>query len=74
MLLAGMRRRAVLVGGDVFGVAAGRRRDHAVAGLEALHRAAHRLDLAGAFEPEPRADAADAAVLMAHGDAAGRRG
>ena len=64
----------MLVGGDVFGVAAGRRRHHAVAGLEALHRAADRLDLAGAFEPEPRADAADPAVLVAHGDAAGRRG
>jgi len=50
----------MLVGGDVFGIAAGRRRHHTVAGFEALHRRTDRLDLAGAFEPEPRADEVEA--------------
>ena len=56
------------VGDGIFGKAARRRAHDAVAGLEVLDLAADRLDLAGAFQPDPRADAADAAVLDAGGD------
>lgn len=41
---------------------------HAVAGPDAWHLAADRLDFAGTLQAEPGADAADTAVLMAQGD------
>ena len=60
------------VGGDKFGKAARRRAHDTVAGFEAmyvsLHLAADSLDLAGAFQAKPGADAADAAMLVARGD------
>ncbi len=56
------------IGDDIFGKAAGRRRHHPVAGLDALDIAADRFHLAGTFKTKPRADAADGAVLMAGGD------
>src|SRR3984885_14487467 len=56
------------VGSDKLGEAAWRRAHDAVAGLDALHLGADRLDLAGTFQAKARADAADAAVLVARGD------
>src|SRR5262249_51309149 len=57
------------VGDGVFGITARRRGHHPVARLEVLHLAPDRFDLARTFEPEPRADAADPAVLLAGRDA-----
>jgi hypothetical protein len=51
------------VGHDILRVAARRRAHHAVARLDGGHRAADRLDLAGAFQAEPRPHTADAAML-----------
>jgi hypothetical protein len=53
------------IGQDIFRKAAGGRGHNAVPRLDPLHVTADRLDLACAFQAEPRADAADAAVLMA---------
>ena len=53
------------IGHHIFRKAAGGRGHNAVAGLDPLHFTANRLDLARALQAEPRADAADAAVLMA---------
>src|SRR4029077_9158059 len=49
----------------IFGNAARRRRHDAVARLEAGDLAADRLNIARAFEPDPRADAADTAMPIA---------
>ena len=56
------------IGGHIFGKPARRRGHDPVAGLDAGNLAADRLDLAGAFQPQPGADAADGTVLMTHGD------
>jgi hypothetical protein len=56
------------IGHDIFGKAAGGRGHNAVPGLDPLHFTADRLDFACALQAEPRADAADAAVLVAQGD------
>ena len=56
------------VSSDELGEAARRRAHDTVAGLDALHLGADRLDLAGTFQAKARADAADAAVLVARGD------
>ena len=63
-VVGGDAMQAHVIGDDVFRMRAGRRAHHAIAGLEALDLAADRLDLAGAFEADPRALAADRAVLM----------
>ena len=56
------------VGSDELGEAARRRAHDAVAGLDALHLGADGLDFAGTFQAKARADAADAAVLVARRD------
>ena len=56
------------VGDGVFGEAAGGRAHHAIARLEVLDVAAHRLDLAGAFQADDGAGAAHRAVAVARRD------
>ena len=56
------------IGDGVLGEAAGRRAHHPIARLEVLDVAADRLDLAGAFQADDGAGAADRAVAMARGD------
>ena len=55
------------IGHGVFGKAARRRSHDPVAGLEVFDLAADRLDLAGALQADPRADAADGTMLDARG-------
>ena len=62
------------IGDDIFGEAARRRTHDAVAGFDVLHVAADRLDLAGTFKPDARADAADTAVLVSQMPPGDRRG
>ena len=59
---------AYKVSDGVFRNAARCRCHDAIARLDADNLAADRLDLAGAFEPDPRPDAADGAMPMARRD------
>jgi hypothetical protein len=59
---------AARIGDGVLGEAAGRRAHHPVARLEVLDLAAHRLDLAGAFQADDGARPAGRAVAIAGRD------